>query len=351
VIEHNHPLISASDVAAVTDTLRSGFIAQGTMVKALEHAFVKFYGGGGACACSSGTAALFLTMRGLGIGRDDIVAVPSYSCSAILNSVYMTGATPRIVDVKLDDFTIDFEAVKKQAPDVRIVIAVHTYGAKADIIALKRTVNLVIEDCCHSLGGSQDNRLIGCEGNAAVFSFYATKIITCGHGGMIWDPKGKVAKWARDYRNFDCREIYKPRFNFHLTDIQAAMVKSQFARLEEIKKCRRKIADKYYNTLSNNIGLQFGLHDEGRMIYRFVLKLDSKAKRDTLKRYLNDQGVQATIPIERYELLHRYLGLNPADFPNAEILADTTLSLPLYPALSDQHVDHVCEKLRKAIEF
>ena len=348
MIPHNQPHIIDKDIAAVTETIRSGYIAHGPRVEELEHAFVEFYGGGGACGCSSGTAALFLALKGLGLERGDRVSVPSYTCSAVLNAVYMTGADPVVVDVKPEDFTIDPISVAERAPKAKAALAVHTYGAEADVKSLKEVIPLVVEDCCHSLGGKTKRRPIGTDGDAAIFSFYATKIITCGHGGLIWDPTDKVAEWIRDYRNFDFRKRYKPRFNFHLSDIQAAMAIAQFGRIMEIAHRRREIADKYRAALKKGVKVQAGLTDPDAMIYRFVLILEDEKTRDTLKQYLLDNGIVAAIPIERFELLHRYLGLNPEDFPIAEKLADTTLSIPLYPALNDDQVDLICEKLSMA---
>ncbi len=348
MIAHNRPLIAEEDLAAAEAVLRSGWIAPGPQVSGLEEDFVRFFGGGGACACSSGTAALYLALRGLGLGPGARVAVPTYSCSALLNAVHFCGAQPVPVDVRLDDFTMDDAALAQLSRPVAAAIAVHAFGAPANIPALKGTAPLVIEDCCQSPGGRRQGQPLGAQGDAAVFSFYATKIITCGSGGLVWDRSGKAAAWARDFREFDCREEYTPRFNFHSTDFQAAMVRSQFARLEAIMARRQSIVRRYLEALPRGIGLQAGLDDAGRMPHRFVLVLASREHRDALLSYFAAGGVKAVIPLEPYELLHRYLHLDASAFPNAERLVDTTLSLPLYPALSDQEIEQVAELLAKA---
>ncbi|NWG87659.1 MAG: DegT/DnrJ/EryC1/StrS family aminotransferase [Hydrogenophilaceae bacterium] len=328
-------MITAEDRAAVDAVLASGWIAQGPAVAALEADFVRRYGGGGACALSSGSAALFLALKSLGAGEGATVAVPSYACSALLNAVYLAGATPKVVDVLPDSFCLDPAALARQAAEAAFAIAVHTYGAPADVAALQAPGRQLIEDCCQSLGGVGVQGQLGSQGEAAVFSFYATKIVTGGQGGLVWSKAADVAEAVRYYRQFDCRESYVPRFNLQMTDIQAALVNSQLARLEAIRSRRQAIARSYLAALPAGLSVQSGLADAGRMAYRFVVLAPDLATREALRRHMEQAGVGCAVPIERYELLHRYLKLDPADFPVAERLADTSLSLPIHPGLSD----------------
>ncbi len=341
MIVHNRPLITEADIDTVSKVLRSGWLASGPQTLGLEEDFIRYFGQGGACACSSGTAALLLALRGLGLGRGHKVAVPTYACSAVLNSVYYSGAEPVLVDVRPDDFNMNPKALAKISGSVDAAIAIHTYGAPADILALKAVVPLVIEDCCQSLGGLRDGRPLGTDGDAAVFSFYATKIITCGNGGLIWDKLGRVADWARDFREFDGRDRYKPRFNFHITDFQAALARNQFTRLKVILARRQAIAHQYVEVLSGRVDYQARISDPERMPYRFVLILNSREERDALMAFLIDKEVKAAIPIQKFELLHRYLEMSSQDFLVAEKLTDTTLSLPLYPALTENEVNTI----------
>lgn len=341
MIPHNQPLITNEDRAAVDAVLRSGWVAQGSQVEALERIFVSRHRGGEACAVSSGTSALFLALKGLGIGIDDEVALPSYACSALLNAVYMAGATPSIVDVKSDSFCLDPVALERQAAKSSCIIAVHTYGEPADIASMIKPSRKLIEDCCQSLGGEGPQGLLGSAGDAAIFSFYATKIITGGQGGLIWASNQTVASSGRDYRQFDCQENYVPRFNLQMTDIQAALINSQMGRLEEIRVRRQEIAKRYIAVLPQGITVQAGLGDIGRMAYRFVVIAPDLATRDALHRHMEKAGVGCIVPIERYELLHRYLNLDSSDFPVAERLADTTLSLPIHSSLTDTQVRRI----------
>lgn len=346
-IPHNKPWITAEDRSAVDEVLSSGWITQGTHVAELERRFTDYLGGGAACAVSSGTAALFLALRGLGIGPTDVVILPTYTCSALLNAVYMAGAVPYIVDVLRDSFVINPAAIEQREFNAKAVIAVHTFGAYAPIQALSAQGLIVIEDCCQSLGGVEGVKPLGSRGHASVFSFYATKIITGGHGGLVWSAQEQVIDRIRDYREFDCREFYYPRFNFQLTDIQAAMVRSQLQRLDDIIIRRASIAQRYAQAIPAGFYLQSDVAVPGRMVYRFVIISPDRNRRDALRAYLKAAGIHTIIPVERFELLHRYLGLDPAEYPVAEHLVDTTLSLPLYPTLTEVEVNYICSTLER----
>lgn len=344
MISHNRPLITPEDRVAVDAALRSGWVAQGPEVEALEAEFVQRYGGG-ACAVSSGTAALFLALKALNIGAGSKVAVPTYACSALLNAVCMAGASPIVLDVQPDSFCLDPAALAQQTPVVDCAIAVHTYGAEAEIEELKISANLVLEDCCHAPGGSGRAGLLGQAGDAAVFSFYATKVITGGQGGLVWSANREVIERVEDYRQFDCRESYMPRFNLQMTDIQAAMINSQMSRLAAIRARRQAIALAYLAALPAGLSAQSNLADAGRMAYRFVVLAPDLAARDALHQHMEQAGISCAVPIERYELLHRYLNLNTAKFPVAERLVDTTLSLPIHLCLTDKEISHIADTL------
>lgn len=346
LIVHNKPNLTLADRQAVDAALSSGWIAQGGQVRELESGFANRFGGGAACALSSGTASLFLALKALGAGSGEEVAVPTYACSALLNAVFMAGATPRVVDVREDDFCLDPVMVARQAATARYAIAVHAYGAPADVASLQALGKRVVEDCCQSIGGTTAIGEVGSSGDAAVFSFYATKIVTAGQGGLLWSRDPAVAEAVRDYREFDFRENYSPRFNFQMTDIQAALVNSQIARLDLIRARRAVIVARYLANLPSGFGTQAGLDRPGRMAYRFILLAPDLRSRDALRAHLSAAGVGCIVPVERFELLHRYLKLDPADFPVAERIADLSISLPLYPALNDVDVEVVCRALR-----
>ena len=347
MIPHNRPHILDCDRAAVHAVLSSGWIAQGPAVRALEDRFVEHFAGGAACAFSSGTAGLFVALKALGAGPGAVVAVPSYSCSALLNAVHMIGAVPQAVDVRPDNFCLDTQLVQRQAPTARYIVAVHIFGARADIEALQSPDRVVVEDCAQSLGGRTGGTPLGSRGAAAVFSFYATKVVTGGQGGLVWSGDPEVGDRIRSYRQFDGCEHYEPRFNLQMTDIQAALAASQMQRLEAIRERRSEIGRAYLAALPDGLAVQGGVADPGRMLQRFVLMTPDAATREALRTRMAEAQVDCRVPVERFELLHRYLRCDSADFPVAERLADTTLSLPLHLGLSDADVATVSDVLRR----
>lgn len=347
MIPHNRPWITAEDRRAVDAVLESGWIAQGPQVLALERFFVEHHGGGEACAVSSGSSALLLALRACGAGAGDAVLVPTYACSALLNAVHMAGARPVVVDVRMDDFCIDAESVDARRDGARFAIAVHAFGARANVEALTALGVSVVEDCCQSLGGMADGRPLGGQGAAAVYSFYASKIVTGGQGGLVWSRDAGFVAQVRDYRQFDGRENYVPRFNFQMTDLQAAMVVSQLARLDAIRDRRAAARRAIVAALPAGLSVQADVEQPGRMAHRCVVVAPDPGTRDALAAHLHGSDIGCIVPVERFELLHRYLGLDPAAYPVAEALADRTLSVPVFPALESDALGRIVDALHR----
>ena len=346
MIDHNKPWILPDDIAAVSAALQTNWLAPGQQVAALEQEFLAFYGGGQCCTVSSGSAALFVALKAANLKPGDRVVLPTYVCTAVLNAIILSGASPVLADIQGDTFNIDPESVEALRCEPRAVIAVHTYGVAADVQALSRCAEIVIEDCSQSLGGcTASGDPLGKSGAAAIFSFYASKVITGGHGGMVYSANTDIGVQARDYVSFDGRDDWKPRFNFQITDFQAALVRSQFARLATVVSRRRNLAARYRAVLPAGYRVQAGLDLTTAMPYRFVISAPNSSARDRLQRYLFDSGIRTIVPLERKELLHRFLKLSSASFPNAERVAETTLSIPLYPALTGREEDRVVDAL------
>lgn len=339
-IKHNQPLITADDLKAVENVLISNWIAQGPQVAELEATFSRNYGGF-SCGVSNGTSALYLALHALGANSSSHIALPTYACSALLNAVYLIGANPILVDVLDDSFCIDPIQVDKYASGADFAIGVHTFGAIADLRALKGSTKYVIEDCCQSLGAPSLTTMLGQNSHAAVFSFYATKLIAGGQGGLIWSKSQPLLSKIHDYRQFDCRDSYIPRFNFQMNDINAALINSQLERIESNCARRRLIADQYSQHLHSSLTIQSGPCRADGIPYRYVVRLPDCETRNSLLSHMKSNNVECTIPIQRYELLHRYLNLDSKLFPVAEHIVDTTLSLPIHPGLTDNQVDFI----------
>ena len=343
MIPHNRPWITSGDKKAVNDVLSTKYLSKGRLVNFLENKFSQFYNSGYACATSSGTTALTLLLKSLNLKKNAKIALPTYACSALLNAVFSANATPVLVDIEDNTYGIDINKLSKK---VDAVIIVHTFGEYININKFKTINTKIIEDCCHSLGGEHNNKKIGKEGDASIFSFYATKIITGGEGGLIWSKNKNLIDKALDYRNFDLKKKYYPRTNFNLTDLQASLILNQFKRINLIRKKRSNLAKKFFLHLNDDIKLQPSILQKNRMAYRFVMHFPSKKIRDNFKKHMLRNRVKCIVPIERFELLHRYLKLNPKNFVVSEKIVDTTLSIPNFPDLTKLEENKICKALK-----
>jgi len=335
MIAHNKPTVGENEKKAVTRVIDSGWLVQGEKVIAFENEMCGYLGlsQGHAVALSSGTASLFIALKALGIRRNDEVIIPTYTCSAVLNAVYQAGAQPLLFDIDRIDFNISINEIKRKITSkTKAVIVTHTFGVPFDVRRLKKLGILLIEDCATALGSRIGSSRVGTFGDCSVFSFYASKVITTGQGGMFVSKNKKFVLKAREYRNFDCVKSYYPRFNFQMTDMQAAMGLVQLRRLPKFLKARKEIAG-YYQRICFLKGWDYQkplVEELYQNWFRFVLKIDSKTAKK-LKIHSAKKGIATIVPIERWELLHNYLQLNSKRFPTAELTSCTTLSLPIYP--------------------
>jgi perosamine synthetase len=329
-IPHNRPTLGPEEARAAERVLASGWLAQGAEVEAFENEMCAHLGlpRGHAVATSSGTAALFLALWALG-ARDARVACPVYACSALTNAIHFAGATPVLIDNELDRPNVDIAAVARA--DAAIVIVPHMFGIPADIAELDGI--RVIEDCAQALGASTGGAPVGIAGTVGVFSFYATKVITSGsQGGMLVSRDRGIVDAVRDFREFDCRDDRKPRFNLQMTDLQAAIGREQLRKLPWFVARRDEIFAKY-----RDAGLE-AIDIRGAALplrYRFVVRSERPRKAiEALARH----EITAIVPLAEWEMLA------PSErFPNAAALARTTVSLPIYPSLSDEDISQVID--------
>lgn len=332
---------------ALSKVINKGWVAQGLEVQKFENEFSRYLGGkdGQAVAVSSGTAALYLALYGLGIKKGDEVIAPAYVCSAVLNAIFMIGAKPILVDINKEDLNISYaETVKKINKKTKAIIITHTFGYPADLAKFMKLRVPLIEDCAQALGARWRGEPAGSFGQVAIFSFYASKLMTTGYGGMVYSRNKNLINKIRDYREFDCRRGYKPRFNFQMSDLGAAMGREQLKKLPGFLRRRRQIAAEYKKILPKDKFWPATGGDRRPNYYRFLFKTN---KVKAVKDYLMKHGVKTIAPIETYELLHRYLKQSPKNFPVSEKIAKTTLSLPVYPALSTEEVDVIIRALSK----
>jgi dTDP-4-amino-4,6-dideoxygalactose transaminase len=344
VIPHSRPTTSEEDARRVAAVVQGGQLAQGPEVAAFERELAPRLGVAEVAALGSGSAALELALRALGVGEGHEVVVPTYACDALHHAVRRAGAAPVLADA--DPATLGLaakDAARRLTPRTRAVVALHPFGLAVEVDELCALGPPVVEDCAQALGAVLEGRPVGARGAAAVCSFYATKMMTTGEGGAVGGPAAIAAR-ARDLRDYDEREDLQPRFNYKLTDLQAALGRSQLARLDAFIARRRAIAARYRAALHDLPGVTLPPEAGPRQVFhRFVVLVERPLPR--LIEAMARRGVAARRPV--FRPLHRALGL--AGFPEAERLWAQALSLPCYPSLTDGEVAQVARALAEAL--
>jgi dTDP-4-amino-4,6-dideoxygalactose transaminase len=294
-------------------------------------------------AVSSGSAALELALRALGIGPGQEVIIPTYACDALHHAVRRCRADPVLADADPVTLSVDPEdARRRRTRRTGAVVVPHAFGLAVDLEPFRALGVPVVEDCAQALGVDVGGRAVGSLGDLAVCSFYATKLLTTGEGGAVAGPAPLVAR-VRDGREYDEREDLADRFNYKLTDLQAALGRSQLGRLAEFLARRRRVAARYRVRLAG-LPLELPPDRAGAHAYhRFVVVLDRPV--EPVMAHLARRGVGARRPV--FRPLHRPLGL--AGYPVADRLWARALSLPCYPALTEEEVDRVAGALREAL--
>lgn len=345
MIPHSRPTIDEADILDVTSVLRSGNIAQGSVVEKFEQELAGYIGVKSGVATSSGTAALHLALIALDITRKDTVALPSYVCTAVLNAVNYVGASPLLIDTHPDTFNMDVEDLKRKlTPQVKAVIVPHSFGLASDLEEIIALGIPVIEDCAQSIGATYRNKLTGSFGNISIFSFYATKMITTGEGGMVVSNSEEFLRKIRDLRDYDNRENYGTRYNYKMTDFQAALGLSQLKKLNHFIEIRRKIAQRYNIELKNFCSLPVNHGNDSKHIYyRYVINLRRDA--ESFLKLSKEKGINCERPI--FKPLHRYLNLS--GFINTDSVWEKAVSIPIYPTLTEKNMHIIIEFIKSAV--
>ncbi len=336
-IPHSRPTLGLEEIKAASAVIESGHIAEGNVVKEFENAFARRMGVNHAVATSSGTAALHLTLLAMEIGPGDEVIIPTYVCSALLNAVRYVGASAVLAEINPVTCNIDPHDVKKRlSGHTKAIIVPHLFGLAADLDDLLALDVPLIEDCAQAVGARWHAKPLGALGAACVFSFYATKMMTCGEGGMVISNSQKLANRVAELKTYDEKERYETRFNYKMTDIQAAIGLTQMARLGSFIARRRAIAIRYLKAFQS-LGVNLPPDDPAHVYYRFVIGLETDSQ--PVIRKLVKKGIGCARPI--YRPLHNYLKLT--GYPLTDNVWRTSLSIPIYPSLSDEELNRVIE--------
>ncbi len=345
-IPHSKPAIKPGDIKRVSQILQSGLIAQGRNVLDFEEKISRYFQVKGAVATNSGTSALHLALLALDIGPGDEVIIPSFVCSALLNPIAYVGAKPRIADVNPDDFNISISDIKKKlSRKTKAIIVPHMFGCPAEIRSILRLGVPVIEDCAQSIGADYEGKKAGSFGLLSICSFYATKVMTTGEGGMVLSNQKKLLDKIRDLRAYDNAIDYKIRHNYKMTDFQAGLGLSQLAHLPEFIRRRKDIAGRFHREFAD---LAFDIphvrSPRDHIYFRYVIKL-RQGQKEWMKK-LNHKGIQAVPPV--FKPLHQYV--RQMSCPVSDELMNQCVSIPIYPNLTDKQVQYMVGCIRESFK-
>jgi dTDP-4-amino-4,6-dideoxygalactose transaminase len=349
MIEMANPSLGDEEIQAVTEVLRSGVLAQGPKVADFESAFAAYIGAKHAIAVNNGTAALHAALLAAGVGAGDEVITTPFSFIATANAILFCNAKPVFVDI--DDMTFNInpsllrEAISRRT---KAVVIVHLYGQPCDmqeIVQICDEHNLtLVEDACQAHGAEYRGRKVGSFGTGC-FSFYATKNITTGEGGIITTNSSDVAQKARMIRSHGQKERYLHQtlgYNYRMTDISAAFGIRQLSRLDQLNSKRDSNAAFLAGQIANIEGLTLPTvgPDRKHVFHQFTVRVTSGfgMSRDDLAATLKQKGIMTgihyPIPIHR-QPFYQDLGYD-VHMPVSERAAREVLSLPVHPGLSDQ---------------
>jgi dTDP-4-amino-4,6-dideoxygalactose transaminase len=365
------PLIGEEEIELVVSCLRSGWLTTGQKVRQLEQEFAPFAGAKHAVAVNSCTAALHLALEAIGIGPGDEVIVPSMTFTATGAVVEHLGGTPVLADC--DPLTLNIDPAdteRRVTARTRALIPVHYGGQAADMDPLldlaKRKKLKVIEDAAHAIPTLYQGRRVGALGDATAFSFYATKNLTTGEGGMLTTDDEAIADRARlmclhgmsrdAWKRYTQKgswmyEILAPGFKYNLTDIAAAIGLPQLHRVHEFHERRRAIARRYHQAFADLPGIaRPGVRDDKEHAWHlYVIQVDSSVltiDRDEFIRQLSARNIGTSvhfIPLHVHPYWKDRYGLRAEDFPNTDAAFHRILSIPIYARMTDADVEDVVE--------
>jgi dTDP-4-amino-4,6-dideoxygalactose transaminase len=375
-IVFGRPVVGEAEIAAVTRTLQTTWIGTGPRVHEFQASFGDYVGATHAIATASCTAALHLAMVASGIGPgDEVITTPMTFC-ATANAVLHTGALPVFADCERASMNIDPQAVEAAiTPRTRAILAVHFAGRPANLGALsalaKKHGLLLIEDAAHAIEASYGGRKIGSIGDITCFSFYVTKNMTTGEGGMVTTNDEQLSQrirtyalhglsadaWSRfsdkGYRHYD---VVFPGFKYNLTDVAASLGLVQLPRLAEWLSRRERIWARYDQAFADlPVVLPLAPDSDtvhARHLYTPLILDQAPRGRDEFMRQMHERGIGTGV---HYRALHtqtyyrQRFGFVPEQFPNANYVGERTVSLPLSPNLSDEEVERVVATTRELL--
>jgi perosamine synthetase len=360
----SRPDVTSDDIEAVVDVLQTPYLSLGPKIEEFERAVCEFTGARYATAVNSGTSALHLAVRGLGIGPGDEIITTPFSFVASANCALFEQARPVFVDIDPVSFNIDPGQIEAAVTGrTKAILPVHVFGRPASMdqiagIARRRGLR-IIEDACEALGAYWKDRHVGTIGDAGTFAFYPNKQITTGEGGMLVTDDARLDELFKSMRNQGrgasgaWLQHQRVGYNYRLSDIHAALGISQLRRVAAILARRAAVAEMYRDRLANLEELELPAYElpDSRLswfVYVVRLKNARRGERDAMLAYLRSRGVACS---DYFSPIHlqpyfREQGYRPGQFPVTEAIAASTIALPFFTKLSEQDVDDVVATLK-----
>lgn len=369
-VEFYRHSLSDIEMKALKEVIESPFLTAGPKTTEFETKFAQYLGVKHCVGLTSCTAGLFLALRAMNIGPGDEVIVPAMTFIASANVVLHCGANPVLVDVEPDTGLIDVDAAARAVTErTRAIIPVHLYGQMADMKALRALADeyglVLVEDAAHAIESRRDGYKTGQIGDACAFSFYATKNITCGEGGALTTndsrmnervhilrqhgmSKSAAERYHGKYQHWDMIDL---GFKYNMFDIQAAMLLPQLGTIEKNLKRREEISS-YYEKEFRSAGVDFPIVREGSRSARHMFTVWApRGQRDDILKTLQEKEIGVAVNYRAIHLLSYYrdhFGYKEGMLPNAEMIGDRTLTIPLYPKMTDAEVEYVAKSVIEA---
>ena len=362
------PDVNEEDIQAVSDVLRTSRLSLGPKLEEFEHAIAAYVGASDAVAVNSGTSALHLSLRALGIGEGDEVIVPSFAFIAVANGVRHEGATPIFVDIDPDTLNLDPSRIESAITlRTKAIIVVHTFGCPADLevileIARRRGLR-VVEDACEAIGAEYNGRRVGTFGDAAIFSFYPNKQITTGEGGVVVTQNPEMSRFVRKVRNqgrddpeswFQHSEL---GYNYRISDINCTLGLEQLKRVEPILMRRESIARQYTQLFDGlpefvlpRLNVPFGRISWFVYVIRLGIQF-TQMHRDWIVREMHSRGIGVGRYFAPIHLQPIYKGwATPGTLSVTEQIASRTIALPFFNRIQTDQIEEVCSTLTELVD-
>ncbi|MBW2004569.1 MAG: DegT/DnrJ/EryC1/StrS family aminotransferase [Deltaproteobacteria bacterium] len=336
MISHSKPWITREDQRAVAQQLKSGMLARGLKVREFEDAISKYMGTLGTVTAGSGTSALMFGLRILDVGPGDEAILPTYVCHSVLDAVRQVGAAPVFCDVEKNwNMTVE-TAAPLVSSKTKVIIVVHIFGNAADTTSFMQLGLPIIEDCCQAFGAKTNGKMVGNIGSFGAFSFHATKCMTTGEGGALTtnDPilLERMKSLATDNKSLS-----------PMSDLQAVLGLSQISRYDVMVARRHEIANRYFQEFEDLEIIASRNNARSSIYFRYPVKFQNYNFEDLQEAYYK-RGIHVRRGVDK--LLHREMNLLDKKFPEAARLFQQTLSIPIYPSLTEPEQQKIIESTK-----